>query len=282
MKINGGIDYSQLFGTSGKSAGGPDYSSIMNLDLADVASVRNGSYGKLLKNYYKDADAQTKAVKSSDPSLSEVKEASEKLEKAADAFSKADLWKSKTVIEKDAEGNEKESTKLDTDAIAKAASGFVDAYNSAIKTAGDSQTKSVLRNAGWMDGMTRKNANMLARVGIGVKADGTLSLDEDKLKTADPVSLKEVFSGAGSFVSKVSSKAASLDSAASKVEGLYTAKAGWSTDMNSFAKSRISAIVGEEDKIKEVSGENRAAEDSQKAEEDARSAAEEAADTTKA
>ena len=50
--LSSGIDYSVLFGTSSdKQSSSTDYSSILNLDLTEVASVRKGSYGKLLKSF---------------------------------------------------------------------------------------------------------------------------------------------------------------------------------------------------------------------------------------
>ena len=51
--LSSGINYSVLFGTSSdKQSSSVDYSSIFNLDLGDMASVRNGSYGKLLKKAF--------------------------------------------------------------------------------------------------------------------------------------------------------------------------------------------------------------------------------------
>ena len=86
--LSSGVDYSVLFGTSEKSSSSTDYSSILNLDLADMASVRNGSYGKLLKTYYAQEKAESKAAKGdTDAKLTSIKADADKLVNAADSIS---------------------------------------------------------------------------------------------------------------------------------------------------------------------------------------------------
>jgi len=239
MNISSGVDYSVLFGTNASGSTSADYSGVLNLDLADVASVRNGSYGKLMKNYYKQEKAEAKAAKQeSDDSLSKIRSSSDQLGIAAEKVQSSKLWES------DSDGKLKNA-----DDAVKAVKDFASAYNDTLKAAGDSKTKSVLRNAGWMDTMTQKNANLLSKAGITVKDDGTISVDEEKLKSADATTLKEIFTGNDSFAAKVSDKATSIGNAATKTEGLYTGKASWSSEMNDLAKSSINKVVGDDAKI---------------------------------
>ena len=50
-----------------------------------------------------------------------------------------------------------------------------------------------------MDNLSLSNEKNLSNVGITLKDDGTLSLDEEAFKKADSASLKSLFGGAGSY-----------------------------------------------------------------------------------
>lgn len=239
MNIGSGVDYSVLFGTGSSAQSSVDYSSILNLDLSDVASVRGGSYGKLMKNYYKQAKVEEKASKQeSEESLSRIRSASDKLGIAAEKVRNGKLWES------DSEGKLKNAS----DAV-EAVKDFADAYNSTINAAKDSKTKAVLRNAGWMDTMTQRNSNLLDKAGITVREDGTLSVNEDKLKNADVTTLKEIFGGNDSFAAKVSDKAAGIGNASARTEGIYTGKASWSSGMSDLAKASIDKVIGDKNAV---------------------------------
>ena len=104
------------------------------------------------------------------------------------------LWEKKKIKKKDEKtGEEIEAEDYDWDKITKAVKSFVEDYNDVVKKAGESNTKDVLRNASWMTGMTDKNSNMLAKIGITIGKGNKLELDEDALKQADISSLKTVF-----------------------------------------------------------------------------------------
>ena len=131
----------------------------------------------------------------------------------------------------------------DWDKITKAVKSFVEDYNDVVKEAGESNTKDVLRNASWMTGMTDKNSNMLAKIGITIGKGNKLELDEDALKQADISSLKTVFTGYNSFVSKISQKATGISNAANRASATYTNNGTYSKTDSSLTSSKIDKEV---------------------------------------
>ena len=240
--LSSGPNWSVLFGTSDKQSSSTDYSSVFNLDLGDMASVRNGSYGKLLKNYYaQDKAARKISAGDSAGKLTNIKKDADELVKKADALSGSNLFKTKTVI--DDKGVSKEEF-ADADKLSGAVKDFVKAYNSAIDSAGGSETKSVLRTGGWMAGMTKKNANLLSEVGIRVGDDDKLSFDETKFKNANATTVKDLFSGFDSFAFQVGTKASSISRATQNAGAMYTASGSYSTEAGRFMRDSIARISG--------------------------------------
>ena len=248
--LSSGINYSVLFGTSDKQSSSVDYSSIMNLDLAEVASVRKGSYGKLLKSYYAQEKAEAKAsVGDTDAKLTNIKADADKLGKAADALGNSSLYKTKTVTDDNGKTSE---VLADADKAAGAVKDFVKAYNAAIDSAGDSETKSVLRQGGWMANMSKQNSRLLAEVGITIGSDDKLSFNEDTFKKASVTTVKELFSGNDSYASQVSTKAGSISRATQNAgAATYNASGNWSTQANNMAKESIAKLTGETEEKEE-------------------------------
>ena len=239
-KYNSNVDYSALFGGAANtsSAGGA-------FSLSDYASIKNGSYGKLLKSYY----AQQKAEKKSETGDSSQKLAlmrsdADALKKSADVLNADSLWEKKLIKKKDeTTGEETEVEDYDWKAIAKAVKSFVDDYNSVVKNAGESDTKNVLRNAAWMTSLTDKNKNMLSKVGITVGKGNKLELDEEELKKSDISSLKSVFTGFNSFANKIGQKATSISNAANGSGSVYTSSGSYSNAVSTVASRKIDKEV---------------------------------------
>lgn len=232
-------DYSYLFNSTSSTS-----TSSGTIDFAEYASIRNGSYRTLLKAYYAQQE-ETEVAKSDDSqSLTLVKSSADSLKEAAEALKSADLWKKKTITQTDEEtGEETETEDYDWEAITKAVNSFVKSYNDMIEKAGDSDTKSVLRNALWMTNMTSTNANLLSQVGISIESDNTLAVDTDALKEADISTLKSLFSGSGSYADQVSQKASRMGNAASTYSsGTYTSNATYSSTLSKL----VSGTVDEE------------------------------------
>lgn len=239
-KYNTNLDYSYLFGgaSSSSSVGG-------NNILSDYASIQNGSYKKLLKSYYAQQDAEKSSGKGdSAQKLTLMKSGADSLQKSASALTDKSLWEKKKIKQKDeTTGEETETEDYDWKAITKAVKSFVEDYNNMVEEAGESDTKSVLRNAAWMTGMTDKNKTMLEKVGITVGKGNKLELDEEALKKADISDLKTVFTGYNSYANKISQKAAGISAAANGANATYTKKGKYSDTLSSLVSGKIDEEV---------------------------------------
>ena len=239
----GGLFSSMNTGLFGNSSGA---GFMGGFNFSDYASIRNGSYHKLLDSYYSldrdGSDSKTSSVAGQDHKYWSLKEANEnkkkynywdyktmstskeetskiatlesdaeKLSDAADtllAKGTKSLFKTTTTTDKD--GNK--TTKYNTDAIYKAVSNYVTQYNSLIKSAGDSKVVAISSAAASIKGYSSSNAASLSDIGISINdEDKTLALDEIKFKNADMEKVKSLFQGSGSYAYKVSAKASAID-----------------------------------------------------------------------
>lgn len=123
-----GYDFSALLGGTTNSSG--------NL-LSDYASIKNGSYGKLMKAYYAKQDAESASLsRDTSQKLTLMRSSADSLKKSADALNDSSLWEKKKVKKKDEEtGEETEVEDYDWAAITKAVKAFVDDYNSVVEQA---------------------------------------------------------------------------------------------------------------------------------------------------
>ena len=231
---------SSLFGSYKNSLFGG-----LSSSLSDYSMIRSGAYGKLMKAYYAKQDAEKLSGKGdTSQKLTLMKTSADSLKKSADALNDSSLWEKKKIKKKDEKtGEEIEVEDYDWDKITKAVKSFVEDYNDVVKEAGGSNTKDVLRNASWMTGMTDKNSNMLAKIGITIGKGNKLELDEDALKQADISSLKTVFTGYNSFVSKISQKATGISNAANRASATYTNNGTYSKTDSSLTSSKIDKEV---------------------------------------
>ena len=249
IRITGRTDYSALFSSlnGGKSTGigGGSYS------LADYASIKNGSYGKLMKAYYgknktalSDAASATKKTNSKTATADTTSE-NASLQKSANALVKSaesllktgkdSVFKEKDITTKDENGVEKTTKGYDTDAIYKAVSAFADDYNSVLSAAAKSKNSSVVSTASNMVQQTVANEKMLSRIGITIGEDNKLSVDEKKLKAADMTTVKSMMNGNGSFAYGVQTKASFISMYAkndqNKASGVYGSSATYTASL---------------------------------------------------
>lgn len=206
------FDISALFG-----------SNSMNSLYGDFASRKSGSYAKLIKSYYSDQKKleneakKTKKELSSlnakknlekiQPGLSMMKKEADGLKVAADALEKADLWE-----QKDGE--------YDIDKITKAIKSFASEYNDVIdQSANNSAATSQATK--YMKGITNAMSKALAKVGVNVDVLGKISVDEEKLKSADVKAVKSIFNGKTSYASQISEKAREISRDTILNSGMY-------------------------------------------------------------
>lgn len=222
-------DYSFLFSGLGGNKG----SSLSNF-LADYASIKNGTYAKLMKAYYNEADKSTEKAsavnsitadrrrrantlsKDETKAYKEVQSATDDLKESADKLLKTgvrSLFNKKDITTKDENGVETTTKGYDTDAIYSAVNSFVNNYNSVVKAAGsgDVDNNSMNNRVNSMQNTTKNNSKSLAEIGITVNKDNTLSLDKDVFKKSDMSKVQNLFNGTGSYGYSVSSSASMIN-----------------------------------------------------------------------
>lgn len=212
---------STLFSSLGssKSTG----SGMFGINLSEYASIRSGSYGKLMRSYFS-MDSAKSTSKSDDSTKNTIEDL------ATTTSTSKDSTKTLAAIESDAKeltdsakalytrSNNKVFTKdsggsYDTDKIYKAVKRFADDYNSMLDTAGKSSTNRISHSVSSMKNETSYNEKALKEIGITVdEKTGKLSVDETTFKSADTEKIKNLFNGTGSYAYSVATKAAMTES----------------------------------------------------------------------
>ena len=233
ISIKPKMDYSSLF--SGMNTMGTGVSS-MSTFLSDYASIKSGSYAKLMKAYYgKNSSNVSDIVKEnnvknnvdSDKAIASVKSSAESLKSSADEL----LQKgSKSVF------NTKEDGTYDTDAIYDKVSQFVKDYNGIIDSTKDVSNSSIANTSKNLVSSTDINEKLLGKIGITIGSDNKLTIDEDSFKKADMSKVKSLFHGNGSYAYNVSTKSSMMtmnaERAAKKMSGFYASNAKYANNYN--------------------------------------------------
>lgn len=228
-----GVLFSSLNTKSGSGT-----TDLLGINYTDYATIRSGSYFKLLKSYYsmdssdevkkivnkdKDKDEDTKKTdskkenvstststsKDSAEKISKVESAADELGAAADKLldtGKASLFKA--VETKDDAGNLTE--KYDTDKIYKAVNDFVTKYNTAIEHSLSSKSANIIGAAERMERITGYNEESLEKIGITIENNGKLKLDENTFKAADTADMKKVFNNENGYAAQVNTQASMI------------------------------------------------------------------------
>ncbi|MCX4339277.1 MAG: hypothetical protein OSJ72_06485 [Lachnospiraceae bacterium] len=250
VNSNSGYDMTALLG------GGVNGSGSM---LSDYASIKNGSYKKMMKAYCAKQEAEKVSVSGDTAQkLTLMKSSADALKKSAEALSDPSLWEKKKFTKKDEEtGEETEVEDYDWEAITKAVKSFADDYNTVVEQTGNSDTGSVLQQAVWMTDTTEKTQKLLSKIGLNIGKGNKLELDEEELKKANINTLKSTFSGHGSFADKVSRKAGSISRAASsaaaaaKARATYTKNGKYSDTLSEWMSGAIDKKIGDKSSDKD-------------------------------
>lgn len=215
--------------TSSASDSGDAVSGLLSsASSGDLALIRSGAYKKLLSAYYK--------KQSSVQVPSEDKAERVKLSKAnSDAKSLSDSVKalSTTDFTEDNRADIKEKLK-----------SLIKDYNDVIDSASEVEDPSVLRNALWMTQNTAANAGLLKDVGITIGKGNKLSLDEAKFDAASMNTMKTLFSGFGSFIERMGSKADGIASnAIAAVTGTRVSASAYSSKGKAYETVPTKSVV---------------------------------------
>lgn len=218
MNVN--MDYSFLFGTTTSSN-----STANSSMLSDYASIKNGSYLKLMKAYYAKNDASASnplysnaTSKDSTQTLANVQSDAKDLQDSAEKLTtrgSKSLFKQKDVTKTAEDGTQETVKDYDRDAIYKGVKAFVDDYNQLIDSGSEANSTKLLRQTLNMTKTTKAYSNLLEKAGITIGSGNKLSIDEEAFKEADINTVKSLFNGNSSFAYNVATKASMLGSAAS-------------------------------------------------------------------
>ena len=268
INVDSRQDYSYLF--QGLSSGG-----MGNLNfLSDYASIRNGSYGKLMKAYYGAGQASSTSSNGTSRSSYNILEKMEQ-EKRNPKVSKdvqeanSSLTSGLSTLKNSIAALQNDSTYTDTDngrsaadKVVSAVKAFVTDYNKVVTAAKGSTLTSQTAYVANMMSATSASADMLAEIGIKVNAKGTLDLNEAKLKEADISKVQEMFSAedvmsygsrlasrvhfAGSASTSGTDKTTGTDTGTDK-KPVVTGAAGVKADGNALASADLYEKVTDKD-----------------------------------
>ncbi|MCQ2749750.1 MAG: hypothetical protein MJ246_07380 [Clostridia bacterium] len=104
------------------------------------------------------------------------------------------------IYEADSEGN------YNRDVIKSAVKSFIEDYNKVKEIGGDSKNDQVVKNVYQMVSTTKGYTSVLGKIGINIKSDNTLELDEKQFDSATVHAIKSVFDGNYSFGSAIAKK----------------------------------------------------------------------------
>ena len=218
ISIQARPDYSFLFSSLGSGAASVSGSTF----LMDYASIKNGSYYKLMKAYYSETGSdEVKPLVNNGTSgqvdaksLARVQSSTDALKEAADALLEKgsdSVFKKKDITTVDENGVETTRRDYDAESIYKAVDNFVTNYNAVIEAVDDYRGDTVTRRTESMVNATLSNIKLLNKIGITVNEDSTLSLDKDTFMNAEMSTVESLFGENGSYGYRVSAQASLIN-----------------------------------------------------------------------
>lgn len=193
---------SSLFQSSSFGSGNQSF-------FADYASIKNGSYARLMKSYYgsgysaSSSSVSSQTGSSSSNILDKILEerrnpkVSEETQKANESLTNdiSILKNSVSVLRNENTYKDTENGSSAKDKVASAVKDYVNQYNDVVSAAKKSTLSGKTANVGAMMRSTAENADKLKELGITINSNGTLQLNEGKLKETDISKVQELFSG---------------------------------------------------------------------------------------
>ncbi len=175
--------------------------------LADYASIKSGSYKRLMKSYYgMGSSSSTSATGKSGSSGGYVldkileerrnpkvsKEAQEANENLTTGLS--NLNKSVSALRNESTFTDTQNGQSAADKVVSAVKAYVSDYNDVVSSSKRSTMSNKAAHVANMMKSTKENAEKLAEIGVTINRDGTLKVNEGKLKAAGTSKVQELFS----------------------------------------------------------------------------------------
>lgn len=208
-------------------------SAFGSFNLSDYASIKNGSYGKLMKSYYTEqkqtsvtdktpaSKTEKKDTTVDKTGLTQMKKDADTLKSAAEALDKDDIWK-------------QTNGSYDMDKIADAVKSFANKYNDTVVQASKVNSKDIAQDVRYMSSMTSTMSKSLSKIGVTVGTDGKLSVNEDELKKSNVSSIKTLFSGAVSYGSQIADRAGEISKDAVMNSSIYGSNGTLSSSLSNI------------------------------------------------
>ena len=234
--LNSGMTdiYSSLLGGAGSDASGA------STLLTDYASIKNGSYGKMMKAYYAKTAEEESASSGSSSKTADTD--------AASASAARKFYESATAM------NSLNYSEDNMDELYEKVSDYIKNYNALITAASKSENAAVKAQADALNDYTYQNYKLFSKLGITMNSDRTLSINEDTFKKVNDKTgatniptMKTLFQGINSFADKSADRASKIYSLASDGDSVTSSKAKYAGSTGSYVSSSSSAKDDESD-----------------------------------
>ena len=93
-----------------------------------------------------------------------------------------------------------------TTSVYNAFSSLISDYNALIKKSSESENSNVIKQTDYLKDLINSNKSAFEKIGVTVKSDKSLSIDESKFKAADMSDVKKLFTGSYSFAEKMTDR----------------------------------------------------------------------------
>ncbi|MDE6221083.1 MAG: hypothetical protein K2G51_11775 [Lachnospiraceae bacterium] len=155
------------------------------------------------------------------------------------------LQSSVSTLQKDSTFEDTENGQTAADKVVSAMKSYVTNYNNVVTASKSSTLTNKTAYVANMMSATSKNADQLAEIGVTLKQDGTLQLDETKLKSADLSKVQKLFSSDNiqSYGSTISSRAKFAGASSTTSTNTTTNNTSSSTDTSSTTKGTSAAAL---------------------------------------
>ena len=227
ININAKTDYSYLFNSMNSSGSNNSNYAFSGINLSDYASIKNGSYGKLLKAYYAESSTTTSEIESSsnvtNTQYSYQKKETEKQNLSDIQTAAGKVSTSATALME--RGGKSVFKNSDMEEIYSAVSAFTKDYNTLLDKVEDTTSKELLNVAEKLTDVMEGYESQLKDLGITIGEDNKLTIDKKTFLNADTEAVKELFNGQSSLSYLVATRATSLSNTAysqSNSSSLYT------------------------------------------------------------
>ena len=220
INLNVKQDYSFLFSNLN---GSNNSNNIFNsINLSDYNSIKTGTYGKLLKEYYKKADTEetdstskkNTVNKPDSEAIKELKQIQTDANALRDAAGKLMQRGSSSALGSD-----------DMNKAYAAVKDFADKYNTLMEEGSESDSKSIKRTAEGMVDLMKDYEESLNEIGITIDKDNKLVVDKDTFMKSSMDNVQDLFRGNNSLSYLTSMRAVSISNTAyseSNQSNLYT------------------------------------------------------------